>query len=593
MSKIFILLGIVILISIILLFTSKHVGRAIIYTILPISIIFLILIFKPKGILQNIILYFFLTIIIISYIFIQRNITYDFMNKIYTYRYFINSIILKPRLKNNNNNNNNNNYNNNNSFNNDNVIIGKVIPYNNYQLKYNGKYITMNDISAAGATMISGSIGSGKTYSLVDQTKQNIIHGQSIIFCDYKGDPDTANQISSFAEKFGYKICTLAQGKSDFSYDPLQNLNNVGRIEAIMNMRKWDINGSDDHYRTGTQLLLQKTIGEFSHYYRENSNGVDNTKSYTYEYYKYMKRYNPSKKEWDSYDTTLKLLELSFTSSLEPMFLGQNEKILNLKELKNEKFLLIVSFVSSNKDLATSFSSLLFRDLLDECTVEPPMKNINLKIDEFATLNNPFIIKDILEKGRSGKIATTLAVQDINQVIIQTNEAYLNSLLGIVNTFIVFSGVTRNTAEKFAGVQLHDIETILMNLRKPINGKPPTAIYISKYPSINKRTNSEVFRFEPYGIKDSKFIKKQNNNNFKIESSRNNSNNNYNSDNNLLKSENDNNKNYNLDNEIESNKTIKLNNKNEYNSQDNDNNNSKEIKVIDNEEMNNIFNDLI
>ena len=70
MSKIFILLGIVILISIILLFTSKHVGRAIIYTILPISIISLILIFKPKGILQNIILYFFLTIIIISYIFI-------------------------------------------------------------------------------------------------------------------------------------------------------------------------------------------------------------------------------------------------------------------------------------------------------------------------------------------------------------------------------------------------------------------------------------------------------------------------------------------------------------------------------------------
>ena len=75
-----------------------------------------------------------------------------------------------------------------------------------------------------------------------------------------------------------------------------------------------------------------------------------------------------------------------------------------------------------------------------------------------------------------------------------------------INTFIVYSGATRNTAEKLAGVQIADIEIVLMNLRKPIDGCKPTAIYISKYPALNKRITAEVFRFTPY-IYDMKWYK--------------------------------------------------------------------------------------
>ena len=418
--------------------------------------------------------------------FIQVKIKYDFTSKIISFTYIFNSLF-KPIKRS------------------GDRIIGRVLPYNNYQLKYNGKYLTMNEITTAGATLISGSTGSGKTTGVISCVKQNIVDGKSVIFAEYKGDPAVVETLVEFAESYNFEIFKLSNNEANFNYDPLQNLNNVGRIEALMNMRKWSLDGSDAHYKTGFLLLLQKLIGDFSKKYNLNAKPG----SFTIEFLQYVKTYHPTRDEWDAYSTTSKLLELLLTSSLEPMFKSEYSKTLDFGVVKNKKFLVIISFISSNKELATSFSSLLFRDLLDECTVKAPMQNINLYIDEFGTLENPFIIKDILEKGRSGKIGTTLTLLDINQIVVQTSDAYLNSILGIINTFIVYNGATRVTAEKFAGVQLLDIESVLMNLRKPgVYKKSPTAIYISKYPTLNKKINSEVFRFEPYIYKGRKQLGK-------------------------------------------------------------------------------------
>lgn len=392
-------------------------------------------------------------------------------------------------------------------------IIGNVMPYNKYQLKYNGRLIISSETAAAGGMLISGSSGSGKTFGILSMIRQAISAGRSVIFNEFKGDPEVIRNIQAYALLAGYDVYVLCDGKANFNYDPLKNLNISGRIEAVMNMRKWSLDGSDAHYKTSTQLLLQKTIGEFSKIFDQYINKLEmegkstDKVSYTYEYFRWLGKYNAAYEEKDAYTTVTKLLEILITSSLSPMFKYQNEKTLDLGKIKNDRFIIITSFISSNKDLATSFSSLFFRDLLDEYTRTAPLHNTFLYVDEFGTLENPFIIKDILEKGRSAKIATTLSMQDINQIVIQTNEAYLNSILGTINSFIVYSGATRNTAEKFAGVQLADIEAVLMNLRKPIDGKKPTALYISKYPAINKRITSEVYRFQPY-IYDLKGYKK-------------------------------------------------------------------------------------
>ena len=516
-SFLILLIGELIFYGLILLF-SRKISRPICnisvgaFTIILLKVLFSTMQWKGSWNVVTVLTFcadiIFTGALLFGYWYLLSRITYDFSDKIYSFTYFFNKYIAKPKAGNEN----------------SDFIIGSVLPYNNYQLKYNGKYITMNDISAAGVTLISGSSGSGKTYGMMSLIKQNISSGKSVIFAEYKGDPDVTNELSNYAKEHNFQVFNLSLGRGDFYYDPLKNLNNIGRIEALMNMRKWDISGSDAHYKTSTQLLLQKLVGEFSHKYDPNRDV-----SYLLSFYGYVKRYSPARDEWDSYSTVSKLIELLLTSSLKNIFefgtkkngyyfynVDGNQNInqtLDFKKIKNEKFLLIVSFVSSNKELATSFSSLLFRDLLDECTVAAPERNILLCCDETGTLENPFIVKDIIEKGRSCKISTILAFQDINQVVIQTNEAYLNSILGTVNTFIVYNGATRNTAEKFAGVQLLEIEPVLMNLRKPINGKSPTAIFISKYPTLNKRTNSEVFRFEPYIFKGSNMGGNNNNNN--------------------------------------------------------------------------------
>lgn len=484
---------IILAICAIILMKSGMISKTLRIFIVMVFSMSLTIIFKEHKILM-LVLQITLNITIISlFIFIQNKIKYDFTDKIISFTYIFNSIF-KPRKRS------------------GDRIIGRVLPYNNYQLKYNGKYLVMNEIITAGATLISGSTGSGKTTGVISCIRQNITDNKSVIFAEYKGDPTVVEEIIAFAKEHDFEIFKLSGNEANFNYDPLQNLNNVGRIEALMNMRKWSLDGSDAHYKTGFLLLLQKLIGEFA-----NSRALEiQPGSFTIEFLKYVKSYNPKKDEWDAYSTTSKLLELLLTSSLEPMFSSKYSKTLDFKVVKNKKFLVVISFISSNKELATSFSSLLFRDLLDECTVNAPMQNINLYIDEFGTLENPFIIKDILEKGRSGKIGTTLTLLDINQIVVQTSDAYLNSILGIINTFIVYNGATRVTAEKFAGVQLLDIENVLMNLRKPGGyKKSPTAIYISKYPTLNKKINSEVFRFEPY-IYKAKYKNKTNNETSKV-----------------------------------------------------------------------------
>ena len=468
---------------------SRHYTRALaVCLIVPVVVGLGVATFKAS--VWAFVLYCLVAVILfVMFLLIASKLDYDFTRRVLSIRYLLYGVLpLKMFV----------------DKNSAQRVIGRVLPYSKYQFKYNGRYVISTETAAAGSMLISGSTGSGKTYGILSMIRQNIQDGRSVIFSEYKGDPKVIDELEAYALQHDYDVYKLVSGVSNFNYDPLRNLNNAGRVEAIMNMRKWSLDGSDAHYRTSTQLLLQKTVQDFSHRYQQAVNKVmsdgkdPKTLSYTCEYHRYMKTYQAAYGEQDAYTTVTKLLELLITSSLEPMFTFREGKTLALDQLKGKRFLLVTSFVSSNKELATSFSSLLFRDLLDEWTSSAPLHNTFLYVDEFGTLENPFIVKDILEKGRSAKIATTLSLQDINQIVIQTNEAYLNTILGTINTFVVYSGATRVTAEKFAGVQLADIEAVLMNLRKPINGKKPTAIYISKYPTLNKRITSEVFRFEPY-----------------------------------------------------------------------------------------------
>lgn len=362
-------------------------------------------------------------------------------------------------------------------------VIGKCFPYYKKQLKYNNSTIALSDTITRGGMIVTGSSGSGKTYSIINLIKQDISQGKSVVFIDFKGDLNTLDTIEKAAS--GVRVCRMSWDMCNFTYDPLENLDDNGRVEAILNMRKWSIDGTDAHYKTGVQLFLQKALRDYKH----------TTENFLLGFYSFLKTYNVEKQHYESYITTMKLLELTITSNAgHEMLAGSGEKF---SFNDGEQFVLLVAFTSSSKSLGTSITSLMLKDLMEVGVRRAYSPELCLYIDEFGSCESPIIVKDILEKGRSCGIATVLSMQDLNQLIISTSAPFMDSVLGTVNTFIVFNGATKQTAEKLAGVQIWEIEDLLMSLRKPTeDGKPPTAMLISKYPIFNKG-GTEVYRFIP------------------------------------------------------------------------------------------------
>ena len=364
--------------------------------------------------------------------------------------------------------------------------LGKIVPYCDNQVKYNNHKLYQSDVSCKGGTIITGSSGSGKTCTLENIIAQDLARGNSAIFVDFKGQDDVKQEILALHPN-SYLIDAET---CNFSYDPLINLSTSGKVETIMGFRKWDLSGSDAYYKTNMQVFLQRTIDEYDKF----RSAQNKTNNYLLGYYEWLQTYETTRDMYEAYQSLLRMIELVLSSSLKQM-VADNTKVLDLHK-NREQFVAVFSFTSSAKELGTAVSSLLFNDLLDagtKCAFNPP---ITLVVDEYGSCQNPLVVKDILEKGRSANIETIISMQDLNQVVIQSNTAFLDSLLGTTNSFITFHGCTREMAEKLSNVQIKEVDNILMTLKKPYKGKPPVALFISKYPVFSNAT-SEVYKFIP------------------------------------------------------------------------------------------------
>lgn len=368
-------------------------------------------------------------------------------------------------------------------------FLGKILPYNKYQIKHNMRLIGQDDAITRGHTIITGSTGSGKTYAMKSYVEQDVKNGHSVCYFCFKGDYETVEDLRDIANKYNVKFYEMSAFDINFNYDPLKNLNKAGKVEALMNMRKWSIDGSDAHYRTSLQVLLQKLVNEFDEIYDGKSN-------YLISFYNFVLKYKYPSSSYDAYTTLIKLIEIILTSNIKTSF--YNGYSADFSFDLNEQYLVVFSFISSNKELGNSIASFVFKDIIDTGTNNSFYPTMDLYVDETGSLENAFLIKDILEKGRSCGIAVTFGLQDINQIEINTNAAYLRSLLGTINNFLIFNGATKETAQKMADVQIAEIDKILMSLKKPYRGEKPTAMYISKYPTVEKDKPIDVFKVYPF-----------------------------------------------------------------------------------------------
>lgn len=368
------------------------------------------------------------------------------------------------------------------------ILLGYIRPFDRDTIKHNNRKLCINQTILSGGTMTSGANGSGKSTTIKAEMFQAIDNHQPVVFFDFKGEEEILDEIESVCNSKGVDYYEFSARKCSFSYDPFKYLNDTGKIEALMNTKRWSTTGEDEHYKTSMKLVTQSLVNGYEH----------TSGSFIHGLYKYAVEYKPTLAEKDGYQTILKMLEILMTSRANEMFTLDKEEI-NFRTDKQK--VVCFSFISANKELANSMSAFILQDIMDRGTNEKFDPRLLLCLDEFGTLENSLIIKDILEKGRSCGIQPIVSTLDLNQIALSTSMIYVNALLGIVNNFIIHAGATKETAALFSGTQRDNIIDEIMNLRKPYRGKPPTAIFISKYPIIDKHRSQEYFKFIPYNYK--------------------------------------------------------------------------------------------
>lgn len=375
-----------------------------------------------------------------------------------------------------------------------NLVIGRVLPNHKNEIKYNQRPIELDDTILSGETLVTGSTGSGKTTTLKTIIKQRMDEQRPVVFVDYKGEEDILDEIQEFAYNAGLPYYEFSNRQCTFTYDPFINLNETGKVEALMNTRRWSTDGADEHYKTSMQLACQSLIRNYDAYRQESNEKVN----YIYGLYQFSKTYRPVQNERDGFNNLQKSLEILLTSKANELF--GNEPSFTFE--REDAYVICFSFTSANKALANQLSSFIFTDIMDRGTRHKYADKLLLCVDEFGTLDSSTLIKDLLEKGRSGGVQTVFSILDLNQIAMNAGEHFVQAILGTINNYIIHAGATQQTAELLAGVQKFDKSYDIMSLRKPYKGAlgtfKPTALFISKYPIFNKKGTQEVYRIIPY-----------------------------------------------------------------------------------------------
>lgn len=373
------------------------------------------------------------------------------------------------------------------------IVVGTVMPVSFLDIKNNGKGIFLSEDALSRGSMLTGATGSGKTRSLINIITQAIKKKKPIFFFDFKGEVDILEELSELADSAKIQYYEFSSRRISFKYDPFINLNNTGKIQALMNSKAWAADGSDSYYKTSLQALLQDLIPTYDEYRRKNnitSNFIVGLNDFIYSDYKVA----PNHK--DGFTTLKSILDLMVKSRVRDMLENDNEEF---SFDNDEPCIIAFSFVSANKDLANYICSFIFQDIMDRGTRRRYVNKPLLVIDEFGTLANSALIKDILEKGRSVGIQTIISLQDINQIVENVSRDFAISILGTISTFIIHPGATQTSAELMGSVYRYEsAEFDIMNLEMPQGGKPPTCAFISKIRVLNDKGAQELHKMIPY-----------------------------------------------------------------------------------------------
>ena len=412
--------------------------------------------------------------------------------------------------------------------------------------------------------LITGATGSGKTITMLNLIRNDILAGYPVCFIDFKKAPDIAYHLSKMAKENGRKFYHFKSGavgsyKNPFcseqaSYDPLETGDYQAKADTVLNIREWD--GASEVYKTRTQNILQAVFyiltkvnkselpnmpwgqGYFvlllealkvdnlysmilwlkkDLHYRENNNefishAEKQRLNAIEEFYNdlYNKTKSPLREQVDGLSIICRTFIMSGYSDW--LLRGQTPNHINLEQIAKDDSghppIVLFQF-SENEE--PEFAKYMGTMVVNDLTRVSQIKNnsaqkdlpFGVYMDEFQTLDVRKVA-GLTEKARSAKFFTTLSLQTTNQIVSRTSnnaEATLNALMDTINTFIVHNGMTESSAQF-----LSQIIGKTTKIKARTSGKRNSGMISSNWEnsreSVVSTGEEEVYKLPPYSFQE-------------------------------------------------------------------------------------------
>lgn len=351
-------------------------------------------------------------------------------------------------------------------------------------------------------TIITGSTGSGKTITMLNLARNDIITGKPVIMIDMKKSPDTIYFLSKWAKEFKRPFYHFTSGKrntywnpyqsNQATYDPLSFGSASSKVDMILGLRKWDT--ASDVYKTLSTGALQNIFFLLDNVDRSAVPGIPWDESGFNQFiaaldpanlYSLIEAYKTElsmRADISITDKTrLESLNDFYTAITDTRRSSLKEQVENLRGtsrnlimssygewlsfdssprkinffniLQSKKAPIVLFSLSplEEPEFAKYMGSLALQDIARAVSykIAGGSKHlVGLYIDELQGLDIDKI-KGILEKGRGAGVFTTISLQSLDQIS-DVND--LRSLLDTVQNFLVHSGSYGESAERFASI---------------------------------------------------------------------------------------------------------------------------------------------
>lgn len=349
------------------------------------------------------------------------------------------------------------------------------------------------------STLISGTVGSGKTITELGSIHSDIVNGISIAILDFKNSAEFSSKTAKWAAENNRNFYHFMKGSAEsYSvqhspgqayYDPLKN-GGSAKPDMLLGMREYDT--AAEVYKGAMRELLQTLFLIMNKADRRKTKNIKWQEGEIYKLHSIVNGLNGGATgnltdlidatDGTEVEATARDLEVRVktrTHTLSNAFIqlqGQIKTLVNsdygrwLKTSKNGRNIDLFKLLKDpnnvvlfsmdgevEKDFAKYMGSLIISDL---SAVSAKRRHhgidnhVNIYIDEFQAVP-PTTLAPLLEKSRQSGFGVTMASQSFEQIISSTDgngEAQLKSILDTCANFIVHAGATENSAERLAGL---------------------------------------------------------------------------------------------------------------------------------------------